>query len=296
MALGDHLRELRRRLFICLGTVALALVPSWFLYPWLVEFLNAPYCNAQMSLDPEATCKFLETNLLDPFTLRMRIAGWGAVIIAMPVILWQLWRFIAPGLYKTERRYAVAFVASGMVLFSLGAGLAYVTLSKAAQFLIGIAGSEVEVRAGIGNFTRLALLMMVAFGVGFQFPVVMVALQMVGVVTPQRLWGWWRQALLLIVVLAAGITPSGDPFSLFALAIPMAILYGVGILIGLVVQRRRTRREMRSSSASDASGAEVEGEASASLDPNLDGVDTDVLTQSPDAHHEELRGEDEGSS
>jgi sec-independent protein translocase protein TatC len=261
MALAEHLRELRRRLFICLTTVAVALIPSWFLYPWLVEILNSPYCDAQLALDPEATCRFLETNLLDPFTLRMRIAGWGALILSMPVILWQLWRFIAPGLYKKERRYAVAFVASGMVLFGLGAALAYITLTRAAEFLIGVAGSEVEVRAGIGNFTRLALLMMVAFGIGFQFPVVMVALQMVGVVTPQRLRSWWRQALLLIVVLAAGITPSGDPFSLFALAIPMALLYGISILIGLGLQRRSARREARRAAADDDEPVAVGAEA-----------------------------------
>ncbi|MEZ5270660.1 MAG: twin-arginine translocase subunit TatC [Microthrixaceae bacterium] len=121
------LRELRRRLFICLGTIVIALIPAWFAYPWLVDFLNAPYCDAQLSLDPEATCRFLETNLLDPFTLRLRIAGWGAVILAMPVILWQLWRFIAPGLYKRERRYAFAFVGSGTALFALGAAIAYYT-------------------------------------------------------------------------------------------------------------------------------------------------------------------------
>ena len=252
MGLGDHLRELRKRLFICLATVAVALVPSWFLYPWLVDILNAPYCEAQLSLDPEATCKFLETNLLDPFTLRMRIAGWGAVIIAMPVILWQLWRFIAPGLYKKERRYAVAFVCSGMLLFAMGAAIAYITLMKATQFLIGIAGSDVEVRAGIGNFTRLSLLMMVAFGVGFQFPVVMVALQMVGAVTPQRLASWRRQAVLLIVVLAAGITPSGDPFSLFALAIPMYLLFEMSILIGRFILRRRRRKEAKAQAAPDS--------------------------------------------
>lgn len=243
MSLADHLRELRRRLFICLAAVAIALVPAWFSYPWLVDFLNEPYCQAQLSLDPEATCKFLETNLLDPFTLRMRIAGWGALILAMPVILWQLWRFIAPGLYRKERRYTFAFVGAGTALFALGAGIAYWTLTKASQFLIGVAGSEVEVRAGIGNFTRLALLMMVAFGVGFQFPVVMVSLQMVGIVTPQKLASWRRQAILLIVVLAAGITPSGDPFSLFALAIPMYFLYEISILIGRLMLRRRRRRQ-----------------------------------------------------
>ena len=177
--------------FYTLGSKPLlALIPAWFAYPWLVDFLNAPYCEAQRALDPEATCRFLETNVLDPFTLRMKVAGWGAVILAMPVILWQIWRFIAPGLYRRERRYAIAFVGSGTLLFALGAALAYVTLTRATEFLIGVAGTEVEVRAGIGNFTRLALLMMVSFGVGFQFPVVMVTLQGVGIVTPQRLSSW----------------------------------------------------------------------------------------------------------
>lgn len=245
MSLGDHLRELRRRLLIALAAIAVALIPAWFAYPWMVDFLNAPYCSAQQSLDPEATCKFLETNILDPFALRLRVAGWGAVILAMPVLLWQLWRFIAPGLYRRERRYAFAFVTSGTVLFALGAAIAYFTLTKATQFLIGIAGSDVEVRAGIGNFTRLALLMMVAFGVGFQFPVVMVTLQGLGIITPQKLASWRRQVILLIVVLAAGITPSGDPFSLFALAIPMYLLFEVSILLGRISNRRKRKREAK---------------------------------------------------
>jgi sec-independent protein translocase protein TatC len=204
MSLADHLRELRRRMFIALGAVAVALIPAWFAYPWLVDFLNAPYCEAQQSLEVATSC---------------------------------------PGLYKRERRYAFAFVGAGTVLFALGATLAYLTLTRATEFLIGVAGSEVEVRAGIGNFTRLALLMMVAFGVGFQFPVVMVALQIVGIVTPQRLASWRRQTILLIVVLAAGITPSGDPFSLFALAVPMYLLFEVSILIGRLWLRRRRKRE-----------------------------------------------------
>lgn len=255
MSLGDHLRELRKRLLISLVAVAIALIPAWFGYPWLVDFLNAPYCAAQLSIDPESTCKFLETNILDPFALRIRVAGWGAVILAMPVLLWQLWRFIAPGLYRKERRYAFAFVASGTVLFALGAGIAYYTLTKATQFLIGIAGNDVEVRAGIGNFTRLALLMMVSFGIGFQFPVVMVTLQVLGIVTPQKLASWRRQAILLIVLLAAGITPSGDPFSLFALAIPMYLLFEVSIVLGRLFNRRKRKRsEAESSKATEGAG------------------------------------------
>ncbi len=265
LSLADHVRELRKRSVIALGAICVALIPAWFLYPWLVDFLNEPYCTAQLALDTEASCKFLETNILDPFALRLRVAGWGAVILAMPVILWQIWRFIAPGLYKTERRYAFAFVGSGLALFALGASVAYYTLTRAAEFLIGIAGSEVEVRAGIGNFTRLALFMMVAFGIGFQFPVVMVALQIVGIVTPQKLASWRRQIILAIVVIAAGITPSGDPFSLFALAIPMYLLFELSLLIGRFWLYRRTKRE-GAAAKRDKGPASQDGEEPASPD------------------------------
>lgn len=239
MALADHLRELRKRLLICVGTVAVMIIPAWFLYPWMIQVLNAPYCEALRNLDPGSSCKFLETNLLDPFTLRMRIAGYGAVFLAMPVILWQLWRFIAPGLYRKERRYALAFTVSAMVLFVLGALVAYFTLTQAVNFLVSVGGPDVEIRSGIGNFVKLSLFMMLAFGVGFQFPVVVVALQMVGVVTPQRLSSWRRPAILLITIIAAGITPSGDPISMFALAIPMYLFYEASILIGRLLARRK---------------------------------------------------------
>jgi sec-independent protein translocase protein TatC len=245
MSLADHLRELRVRLLICLGTIAAAMVPAWFLYPWFTDVLNQPYCDALVAADPLADCRFFETNVLEPFALRLRIAGYGALFMAMPVIMWQLWRFVAPGLYKRERRYALAFTLSSLSLFVLGAGLAYVTLSRAVGFLVSIGGPEIEIRSGIGNFVKLSLFMMLAFGVGFQFPVLMVALQLIGVVTPERLSSWRRQTVLIIVVVAAGITPSGDPFSLFALAVPMYVFFELSILLGRLLLRRRRRREER---------------------------------------------------
>lgn len=245
MALADHLREARNRLLICLGTVAVMLIPAWFLYPWMVNMLNAPYCNALTNLDPETSCKFLETNLLAPFTLRMRVSGYGALFLAMPVIVWQLWRFIAPGLYKKERRYALAFSVTATVLFALGAATAYLTLTQAVSFLVNIGGPDVEIRSGIENFVKLALFMMLAFGIGFQFPVIVVALQMIGVVTPQRLSSWRRQAIVLITIIAAGITPSGDPISMFALAIPMYIFYEASIVIGRLWNRRKAKAKSK---------------------------------------------------
>lgn len=239
MTLGDHLRELRYRLVISAGAVVVAMIPAWFLYPWLIELLNAPYCRALTDANPEAECNFLVINLLDPFTLRLRVAGYGGLFLAMPVILWQVWRFIAPGLYRRERRYAIAFVGASMALFALGAVTAYITLTRAVEFLVQIGGQDIDIRSGPVEFVRLALFMMLAFGVGFLFPVVLVSLQMMGVVSPRQLSRWRRQTILGVVVLAAAITPSGDPFSLAALSVPMYLFYELSILLGRLLARRR---------------------------------------------------------
>jgi sec-independent protein translocase protein TatC len=278
MSLGDHLRELRTRLLIAVGTILAMMIPAWFLYPWMTRVLNAPYCDALRNAEPGANCKFLETNLLDPFALRLKVAGYGALFLAMPVILWQLWRFIAPGLYKRERRYALAFTVSSLVLFTLGAVLAYITLSKAVDFLVNIGGPTVEIRSGIGNFVKLSLFMMLAFGVGFLFPVLLVALEMVGVITPQKLSSWRRQAILLIVVIAAGITPSGDPFSMFALAIPMYLFYEMSIVLGRLLARRKRKRAEKAEASEAAARAErrarrAEQAAAADADPAPDDPD-----------------------
>lgn len=244
MTLGDHLRELRYRLLICAGAVFVFMVPAWFLYPWLIDVLNAPYCNALRGVDPGSDCNFLVTDLLAPFSLRLKVSGYGGVFMAMPVLLWQLWRFIAPGLYKKERRYALAFTVSSFGLFVAGAAVAYFTLTQAVNFLVRIGGPDIDIRSGPTEFVRLSLFMMLAFGTGFLFPVVLVALQMIGVVSPQQLSSWRRQTALVIVILAAAITPSGDPVSLAALAVPMYLFYEIAVLIGRLLVRRKKKAAM----------------------------------------------------
>ncbi len=293
MALADHLRELRTRLLICLGTIAAMLIPAWFLYPWLIDILNAPYCDALRNIDPDASCKFLETNLLDPFTLRMRVAGYGALFLSMPVIMWQLWRFIAPGLYKKERRYALAFTVSSTLLFVAGAFVAYFTLTQAVSFLVSIGGPDVEIRSGIGNFVKLSLFMMLAFGIGFQFPVVVVALQMIGVVTPQRLSSWRRQAIVLITIIAAGITPSGDPISMFALALPMYVFYEASILIGRLWNRRKRKHAARTEEAARERRVErARRRAAAAEDTATASDDTVARDDTATASDDTVAGED----
>ncbi len=241
MTLADHLRELRYRLVVGCGSVALLMIPAWFLYPWFLDVLNEPYCAALLAQNPEANCDFLVVNVLDPFSLRLRVAGYGGLFLAMPILLWQLWRFIAPGLYRRERRYALAFVVTSLVLFLLGAVVAYFTLSRAVEFLVQIGGPDIDIRSGPVEFVRLSLFMMLAFGLGFEFPVVLLALQLLGVVTPQQLSAWRRQTILIIVILAAAITPSGDPFSLAALSVPMYLFYELSIVLGRLMLRRRDR-------------------------------------------------------
>jgi sec-independent protein translocase protein TatC len=252
MTLADHLRELRYRLIISCGAVVVFMIPAWFLYNPLLELLNEPYCNALVAANPAAECNFLVTNVLDPFSLRLRVAGYGGLVLAMPVILWQLWRFIAPGLYRRERRYALLFTGVSLALFLLGGVVAYFSLTRAVEFLVQIGGPEIDFRSGPNEFVRLSMFMMVAFGIGFQFPVLLVSLQMIGVVTPQQLSKWRRQTILVIVILAAAITPSGDPFTLAMLSVPMYLFYELSLLIGRLILRRRNRAERTRSERSNA--------------------------------------------
>jgi sec-independent protein translocase protein TatC len=142
-------------------------------------------------------------------------------------------------------------VLSSFFLFTAGAVVAYFTLSQAVNFLVRVGGPEIDIRSGPVEFVRLSLFMMLAFGTGFLFPVVLVALQMIGIVTPKQLSSWRRQTVLIIVILAAAITPSGDPVSLAALAIPMYLFYEVAVLIGRLLLRKKVKAEDSESTEPD---------------------------------------------
>jgi sec-independent protein translocase protein TatC len=240
MSLTEHLAELRSRLVKSILAIALGALFILVFYDPILNFLTRPFfdlCRRSAKLGDN--CLLIANDPLGPITTRIRISGWGGVVLALPVILWQIWRFVAPGMHKKEKKYAVPFVLTSLVLFSLGASIAYVTLSKALEFLIGWSGENVSPLYTVDKYVRLVTLMMMAFGAGFLFPVLLVFLELVNVVTPRQLIGFWRQAVVIIIVFAAVITPSGDPFSLFALAVPMWIFYFMSAGIGSLVLRRR---------------------------------------------------------
>jgi sec-independent protein translocase protein TatC len=156
----------------------------------------------------------------------------------MPVILWQLWRFVTPGLYAHEKRYAIPFLVTAMLLFVLGGGLAYYTMPRALEFLNSIGGDNLVAAYQPGKYFQLIIYMMLAFGVGFEFPILLIFLQMAGIVTWRQLLGATRYAVVGISILVAVITPSGDPISMLMLTVPMVTFYMVAIGIGWLRDRR----------------------------------------------------------
>jgi sec-independent protein translocase protein TatC len=173
----------------------------------------------------------------------MRVGMYGGIIIALPVLLWQAWRFTVPALNAKEKKYAIPFVLSSIILFTAGGLLAYLTVGQALEFLIAWSGSDVNQIFSVSSYITLIGLMIFAFGIGFLLPVFVVGLILVRAVTPQRLMKSWRMALVVIAVVAAVITPSGDPVTMALLGVPMMILYFLAILLGWLVVRRRPAEE-----------------------------------------------------
>lgn len=241
MSLMEHLIELRSRIIKSAIAIAIGAVVGWIAYPWVFDILIEPL--ERLSDDPNVSDKLISLDPTEVFMLRVKMSTWMGVVLAMPFLLWQLWRFVAPGLYQNERRYAAAFVVSATVLFLLGAGIAFYTLPEALKFLQSLGGDDILYQYSPQKYLTLIIYMMLAFGIGFEFPIVMVFLQLVGIVTPAQLSGFRRFAIVIIFVLGAVITPSADPISLLALCIPMCIFYEISILIGRVVTRRRARAE-----------------------------------------------------
>jgi sec-independent protein translocase protein TatC len=250
MTLGEHLGELRRRVIICVIAFVVAATFAVFAYEPILHFLLRPLCmvdastahhtakgNTSLLISSGGTCNLFVTSPLDGLTLRVKIALFGGLVLSSPIILFQIWRFVTPGLKATERRYAIPFVLSAFVLFLLGAATAYITLPHALGWLKSVGGPNLQAIYDPIPYLGLILLMMTIFGLTFEFPVVLVSLELARVVTPARLLKAWRWAVIIIVVVAAVFTPSSDPFSMFALAVPLVFFYFLSIGIGKLLGR-----------------------------------------------------------
>jgi sec-independent protein translocase protein TatC len=249
MSVLDHLRELRRRLIIIVVLIGLGAVLGWYLYPHTLHFLKEPYCSVPYTHrfpgnDPNPKhCDLIYTGVLDGFTTRLKVAAISGAVFTAPLWLYQIWGFITPGLKRNERKYTVVFIAASTILFVGGMSLAYLVLSRGLRVLIGAAGSGTLAILTVNGYLSFVTLLLTVFGLAFELPLLVVMANMVGVLPAKLLRKSQRLAIFLIFLFAAVATPSTDPFTMCAMAIPMCLLFEGAVVFAIVHDRRKAARK-----------------------------------------------------
>ncbi len=276
MPLADHLRELRNRLVKSLLAVGVVCGISFVYYQKIFHFLVYPLHKVigGCVLDPGHTpppnehCVVLNMNgLLSPFSTVLKVGLMAGVVIAAPIWLYQLWAFLAPGLHKNEKRYALSFVGAGVPLFLGGAALAYVILPTTAKVLIDLTPSQVTNLVPVDGYLDLLTRMIVVFGLSFEMPLLLVLLNFAGILSGRRILGWWRWMIMGITVFAALATPSTDPLTMLALAAPITALFFLAIGVALLNDRRKARRSDDDLSPDEASDLDLTPEELPAVEP-----------------------------
>ncbi|MFF0657698.1 twin-arginine translocase subunit TatC [Micromonospora tulbaghiae] len=253
MTLMEHIRELRNRLF----RASLAILVGFGFGVWLAEpvrvLLSKPYCDLPQSFDAATgKCKFVQLGVADVFLLNLKIGLWVGLIIAAPIWLYQLWAFIAPGLHRHERRYAYVFTALAAPLFAAGAVLAFFVTTKGLEFLLDVSGDDIATNLEVTRYISFVTNLILLFGVAFEFPLIVLMLNFVGLASAKRLLSWWRVAVFVFFAFAAVVTPTPDPFGMTALAICLCALYFAAVGVAFINDRRRGRgREVYAGIADD---------------------------------------------
>lgn len=243
MTLIEHLSELRVRLTRAALALVLGTIVGWIVFPYVLDLLLDPYCaTPQAYRDAEGNCALVALRALEPFSVKIKTSLLVGLFVGGPVIFYQLWRFITPGLTRTEKRYALPFVVLSQVMFALGLAFAYVVLPQGLRILLGFGGDQLEVILSAQEYLSFYLTTSVAFGLVFEIPLVLVFLALVGILNSTQLRSFRPYAVVLNVVLAALVTPTTDAVTLLFMAVPMALFYEFAIIAARLIERARRRR------------------------------------------------------
>jgi sec-independent protein translocase protein TatC len=243
MTMVAHLIELRRRLVFSLAAFIVISTVAFFFYSPVLEFVRAPLCDLPARMLGPQGCRLVFSKVFGGFLFRLKMTALVGLIVSMPVWLYQVFAFIVPGLTSKERRYAVPFVLSSVVLFAIGSALAYFTMPTGIRILIAVGGQELVPLLGAEEYLNFVGLMFLGFGLTFELPLVLFFLGLAGVVSVDQLRRQRKAAFVGITALAAIITPSQDPYTMLVLAIPIYLLYELTILLLKIINRRKAARD-----------------------------------------------------
>ncbi|GAA2223015.1 twin-arginine translocase subunit TatC [Streptomyces nogalater] len=278
MPLADHLRELRNRLAKAMLAIVLVTIVAAFYYNDIINFLTEPILDsvgcretfAELAKSSGKTqCAEITINgLLAPFTLALQVSLMAGVVAASPIWLFQLWAFVAPGLHRHEKKYAYAFVFTGVPLFLGGAFFAYKLLPTTAKVLIDFTpNGEIKNLLPLDDLLQLVTRMVIVFGLSFELPLLLIMLNLTGVLTGRRMLSWWRAMILGITVFAAVATPSTDPLSMVALAGPIWVLYFAAVAFSLLNDKRRRLRDAAGPADDEAAELDLTPEEIGEVEP-----------------------------
>lgn len=242
MSIWDHLREIRYRVIVSALAVLVAFIVAFIFYRNIVELILHPYNVAAQIVhtkNPDAHIQVVNTGVTAPMVLALKASGLAAIIAACPVWIYQLWAFVVPGLLTKEKRVAQLFLLSAIPLFLSGVVVGYLILPKGFEFLLGFTVSNQGIAnlQDLNDFLALEMRMLLMFGVSFLLPVLLVMLNMLGILRAKTLGRVRNYAIFGCFVFAAVATPSGDPFSMLALSLPMVVMY----LVSEMICRRRDK-------------------------------------------------------
>jgi sec-independent protein translocase protein TatC len=243
MTVVEHLDELRRRLIISLAAVGVASVVGFVFYRRIFEWLLDPYRTAVQSLPARARPpgalgeSLVATSPTEPFLTFIKIGLFSGLLIALPILLYQLWRFITPGLTSRERRLGIPFVLASVVLFAGGTVFAFFVAPRGLAFLFSFGGESLVPLLTVDRYLSFLIFLILAFGLSFELPLVLIFLAAARVVSTPQLRRWRRAAYLGTAVFAAVATPTQDPYTMLLMWVPLLLLYEGAILVARLLKR-----------------------------------------------------------
>ena len=247
MPLLDHLRELRTRVVKSASVIALGSVVGWFFYNEIISKLSEPVCDLKAAQETGAdNCGALYINgVLGPLNLQIKVAILAGIIISAPIWLYQLWAFIAPALHRKEKRNSIFFIVAATPFFAAGAYLGYTILPIAVEVLFGFTPDALNNLVKFDDYLDFVMRAILLFGIAFELPVFLITFNLIGFLSGKAILKPWRGWVFGITLFVAGFTPSADPLSMLALAIPLILLYLLSGVFALFNDRRRSKKNQQ---------------------------------------------------